>query len=167
MRRSKQVRFFGGSMALAFSRAGSFALPGVPRDRSSELQIDLSERVMRVVEGGEEVRRYEVAVGSRKHPTPRGTFRTGRIVWNPGWVPPDSDWARDEKPRPPGDPKNPMRGVKIYFREPAYYIHGTNAPGSIGQAASHGCIRMRERDAVKLGRWIEAKGGSVRLVIKG
>ena len=167
MRRSKQVRFFGGSMALAFSLAGSFALPGVPRDRSSELQIDLSERVMRVVEGGEEVRRYEVAVGSRKHPTPRGTFRTGRIVWNPGWVPPDSDWARDEKPRPPGDPKNPMRGVKIYFREPAYYIHGTNAPGSIGQAASHGCIRMRERDAVKLGRWIEAKGGSVRLVIKG
>ena len=167
MRRSKQVRFFGGSMALAFSLAGSFALPGVPRDRSSELQIDLSERVMRVVEGGEEVRRYEVAVGSRKHPTPRGTFRTGRIVWNPGWVPPDSDWARDEKPRPPGDPKNPMRGVKIYFREPAYYIHGTNAPGSIGQAASHGCIRMRESDAVKLGRWIEAKGGSVRLVIKG
>ena len=167
MRRSKQVRFFGGSMALAFSLAGSFALPGVPRDRSSELQIDLSERVMRVVQGGEEVRRYEVAVGSRKHPTPRGTFRTGRIVWNPGWVPPDSDWARDEKPRPPGDPKNPMRGVKIYFREPAYYIHGTNAPASIGQAASHGCIRMRERDAVKLGRWIEAKGGSVRLVIKG
>ena len=43
----------------------------------------------------------------------------------------------------------------------------TNAPASIGQAASHGCIRMRERDAVKLGRWIEAKGGSVRLVIKG
>jgi lipoprotein-anchoring transpeptidase ErfK/SrfK len=166
MRFSNDTRWFIGSTALVFSLIGSTAVGGVLRHRQPELRVDLSERVMRVMDGSEEVQRYGVAVGSRKHPTPRGTFRTGRMVWNPGWVPPNSEWARDEKPRAPGDPKNPMRGVKIYFREPAYYIHGTNAPGSIGQAASHGCIRMRESDAVRLGRWIESQGGSVRLVIK-
>jgi lipoprotein-anchoring transpeptidase ErfK/SrfK len=167
MRLSNQVRLLVGSTALAFAVISSFALPGRLGERRPELRIDLSERVMRVMEGGEEVRRYEVAVGSRKHPTPQGSFRTGRIVWNPGWVPPNSEWARDEKPRAHGDPKNPMRGVKVYFREPAYYIHGTNAPASIGRAASHGCIRMRESDAVSVARWIEEQGGSVRLVISG
>ena len=31
-----------------------------------------------------------------------------------------------------------------------YGIHGTNAPRSIGKAASHGCIRMRQRDVEEL-----------------
>jgi lipoprotein-anchoring transpeptidase ErfK/SrfK len=58
-----------------------------------------------------------------------------------------------------------MQGVKIYFREPWYFIHGTNNPGSIGEAASHGCIRMTEGDAVAVGHWIEKMGGSVPLLI--
>jgi lipoprotein-anchoring transpeptidase ErfK/SrfK len=134
--------------------------------RSVQLTVDLSDRSLFVIEDGDVVRQYPVAVGSRRYPTPTGTFRTGQIVWNPGWVPPDSEWARNEKPRQPGDPKNPLRGVKIYFRQPAYYIHGTNDPGSMGQAASHGCIRMIENDAIELARWIESNGGSVRLVVR-
>jgi len=129
------------------------------------LKIDLSERKLYVMEGGKTVKTYSVAVGTPSHPTPTGQFRTGRIVWNPGWNPPDSPWARGEKPRAPGDPKNPMRGVKIYFREPAYFIHGTNDPASIGSAASHGCVRMTEADAKALARRIEAAGGSVPLRI--
>jgi lipoprotein-anchoring transpeptidase ErfK/SrfK len=132
-----------------------------------ELRVDLSERTMALLESGDVVRTYDVAVGRRTNPTPKGTFRTGRIDWNPAWNPPDSDWARNKKPRAPGDPQNPMQGVKIYFREPAYYIHGTNDPGSIGQAASRGCIRMRAKDAIAVANWIEERGGTVTLVIKG
>src|SRR5262245_49076720 len=55
--------------------------------------IDLSERRLRVIEGGEVVRTYGVAVGSRKHPTPTGVYWTGRIQWNPRWVPPPRKWA--------------------------------------------------------------------------
>jgi hypothetical protein len=33
---------------------------------------------------------------------------------------------------------------------PRYGIHGTNAPRSIGHAASHGCIRLRNRDVERL-----------------
>ena len=127
-----------------------FSAHVVERYRSEaplSLKVDLSERVLRVIEGGEVVQTFDVAVGSRKYPTPTGGFRTGRIEWNPRWVPPDSWWARKLRPREGGDPRNPMQGVKIYFREPAYYIHGTNDPESIGRAASHGCIRMRVSDA--------------------
>ncbi|HEY0303587.1 MAG TPA: L,D-transpeptidase, partial [Longimicrobiales bacterium] len=82
------------------------------------LKVDLSQRTLKVVEDGDVVRTYGVAVGTRKHPTPTGRFWTGRIDWNPRWVPPPSKWARKYKPRAPGDPRNPMQGVKIYFREP-------------------------------------------------
>jgi len=134
-------------------------------DPPMHLKVDLSERVLRVYEDGEVVQTYGVAIGTAKHPTPTGTFRTGRIEWNPRWVPPNSPWARGEIPREPGDPANPMQGVKIYFKEPAYYIHGTNAPSSIGTAASHGCLRMEASEAKALARRIQ-KHGSVRLVIQ-
>ena len=133
---------------------------------SIELSVDLSKRRLYVHEGGELVKTYGVAVGRASNPTPTGTFRTGRIVWNPGWVPPPREWARKLKPRDPGDPRNPMQGVKIYFREPWYYIHGTNDPGSIGSAASRGCLRMRPSEARELARRIQRSGGSVSLVIR-
>lgn len=135
------------------------------RAETMSLKVDLSQRTLKVIEDGEVVRTYGVAVGTRKHPTPTGTFRTGRIEWNPRWVPPPSKWARKYKPREGGDPRNPMQGVKIYFREPWYFIHGTNKPGSIGSAASHGCLRMRTKDAKALARRI-SKHGSVTLVIQ-
>lgn len=130
------------------------------------LVVSLSERELYVIEHGEVVRTYDIAIGRPSHPTPTGSFRTGDIVWNPSWKPPNSDWARDLKYQPPGVPANPMQGVKIYFRAPYYFIHGTNDPESIGEAASHGCIRMSADDAIALARWIERAGGSVRLNIR-
>jgi hypothetical protein len=44
-----------------------------------------------------------------------------------------------------------------------YGIHGTNAPESIGHAASHGCIRMRTRDAEELFELVRA-GDSVEIM---
>lgn len=134
-------------------------------DPSLYIKVDLSQRELYVIEGGEVVRTYGVAVGTRKYPTPTGYFRTGRIEWNPRWVPPPREWARRLRPRSGGDPRNPMQGVKIYFREPWYFIHGTNSPESIGSAASHGCIRMRTGDAKSLARRI-SKRGSVLLIIQ-
>lgn len=131
-----------------------------------ELRVDLSERRLEVRRGGELVESYGVAVGRPGHPTPTGTFTTGRIEWNPRWVPPPREWARKLKPRAGGDPRNPMQGVKIYFREPWYFIHGTNNPESIGSAASHGCLRMRTAEAKALARLIERNGGTATLVIR-
>ena len=135
-------------------------------DPSMALAVSLSARTLKVIEGGKVVRTYGIAVGSRKYPTPTGSYRTGTIDWNPSWTPPPRTWARNKKKQPPGDPDNPMQGVKIYFKAPWYFIHGTNNPGSIGEAASHGCIRMRTRDAVNLARRIQKAGGGVPLVIR-
>lgn len=140
------------------------------RDRFTDpppvrLEVSLSARELSVVENGEVVRTYSIAIGRPKHPTPTGRFRTGDIVWNPSWRPPDVDWARDETYQPPGAPANPMQGVKIYFEAPDYFIHGTNDPDSIGEAASHGCIRMTASDAIHLARRIIRAGGSVPLII--
>jgi lipoprotein-anchoring transpeptidase ErfK/SrfK len=131
----------------------------------TRIVVNLSSRELSVVEDGDVVVTYGVAVGRPSHPTPTGRFHTGDIVWNPSWTPPPTGWARNKRYQPPGAAANPMQGVKIYFRAPYYYIHGTNNPGSIGEAASHGCIRMTEDDAVALARRIERAGGSVPMLI--
>lgn len=144
--------------------AGAMAITRAPAS-GMRLDADLSSRLLKVIVNGKVVRSYGIAVGRPSHPTPTGSFMTGTIDWNPAWNPPNSEWAKNKKPQAPGAPGNPLRGVKIYFRAPAYYIHGTSNPGSIGEAASHGCIRMTESDAKNLARRIENAGGSVPLVI--
>jgi len=117
------------------------------------------KRILVVRIGGHDVKRYDVAIGSKKHPTPTGRFTVRHIVWNPAWNPPDEPWAKGKKPTPPGHPKNPMKVVKIFFNEPDYYIHGTDDEESIGEAASHGCIRMRVADAFELARYLMTHAG--------
>jgi lipoprotein-anchoring transpeptidase ErfK/SrfK len=129
------------------------------------LAVSLSERQLKVVSNGDVVATYGIAVGRPSHPTPTGSFETGDIVWNPAWTPPPVGWARDRHYEPPGAAANPMQGVKIYFQAPYYFIHGTNDPGSIGEAASHGCIRMDPDDATALAHRIERAGGNVPLEI--
>jgi lipoprotein-anchoring transpeptidase ErfK/SrfK len=131
-------------------------------DEDFHLVVDLSARTLSVVEDGDVTESYSVAVGKPQHPTPRGEFRIRRIVWNPRWVPPDAAWAREKRAREPGDPRNPMGRVKIFFRQPDYYIHGTRETDSLGQAESHGCIRMRNSDVIALARRVMNNGGASR-----
>jgi lipoprotein-anchoring transpeptidase ErfK/SrfK len=126
---------------------------------SLALRVDLSARELSVIENGDVTNVYPVAIGKPSYPTPTGTFRIRRIIWNPRWVPPDSEWARDKKAREPGDPANPMGKVKIFFSEPDYYIHGTHETDSLGEAESHGCLRMRNADVVTLARKVMNAGG--------
>jgi len=93
-------------------------------------------------------RSYDVAIGMPKYPTPIRDYNISYIVWNPWWIPPDSDWAQDAEKTPPG-PGNPLGAVKLLM-EDGIRIHGTNAPRSIGRAASHACLRMRSDDVKEL-----------------
>jgi lipoprotein-anchoring transpeptidase ErfK/SrfK len=89
---------------------------------------------------------FPVATGQTKYPTPLGRFRIV-VKWkNPWWYPPDSDWAKDEDPVPPG-PDNPLGTRWMGISSPGVGIHGTPQPGSIGYSVSHGCIRMRITEA--------------------
>jgi hypothetical protein len=55
-----------------------------------------------------------------------------------------------------------MKVVKIFFREPDYYIHGTDDIESLGSAASHGCLRMHPDDAYRVARYLMDHGGQPR-----
>jgi murein L,D-transpeptidase YcbB/YkuD len=101
-------------------------------------------------------RTMPIAVGMPRYPTPRGSFAITSIDWNPRWVPPDRPWAAREKPMPPG-PLNPMGKVKLNF-QPLYFLHGTPAERSIGSAASHGCVRLAQADAIALGLEVQRFG---------
>jgi lipoprotein-anchoring transpeptidase ErfK/SrfK len=129
---------------------------------SLRLTANLTTRRLYVEEADEPVMTFPVAIGAPEHPTPKGSFLIRKIVWNPGWVPPDAKWARKEKAKAPDHPTNPMRLVKIFFREPDYYIHGTPYVGSLGKAASHGCLRMDPVDAAQVAEYVMAHGGQPR-----
>jgi lipoprotein-anchoring transpeptidase ErfK/SrfK len=132
------------------------------RDNTVRVVVDLSDRELYVMEGDEVQRTYQVAIGKPAHPTPQGTFRIQRIIWNPRWVPPDASWAKGKKARAPGDPQNPMGRVKMFFKQPDYYVHGTHAEDSLGRAESHGCIRMRNADVIDLAKTVMEHGGERR-----
>ena len=95
---------------------------------------------------------YGIAVGKVGLETPAGLYNVQNKAVNPAWTMPNSDWvapADRGKVVPGGIPENPLkaRWLGIYA---GAGIHGTDAEGSIGTAASHGCIRMRIPDVIEL-----------------
>ena len=88
------------------------------------LKANLRARMLVAQRGDSTLKTYAVAVGQDEYPTPIGSFRIRMIVWNPSWrPPPGADWAKGKTAKDPGDPRNPMKVVKIFFQEPDYYIH--------------------------------------------
>ena len=101
-------------------------------------------------EGPSPVRSFGIATGTAKYPTPLGNYSIATMQRDPWWIPPpDSDWAKDAKPVPPG-PGNPLGTRWMGLTAPLVGIHGTPDEASIGYSASHGCIRMHVPDAEAL-----------------
>src|SRR5690349_14994146 len=152
--------------AIAIAAVGSLAAmksyhpPEKPAEPSAYLLADLSDKILYLYEGDSVAYMYDISDGKDGYPTPKGGFNVRKLTWNPSWTPPDADWAKKKRPTPPGDPKNPMKVVKIFFKEPDYYIHGTGDEEALGGAASHGCIRMSQADAFRLGRYLMDHGGA-------
>jgi lipoprotein-anchoring transpeptidase ErfK/SrfK len=89
---------------------------------------------------------FGVATGQSAYPTPLGHWHVV-VKWrNPWWYPPNSAWAKGEKPVPPG-PGNPLGTRWMGLSASGVGIHGTPDDASIGYSASHGCIRMHIPDA--------------------
>ena len=161
-RRSLRNILIAVLVTLPIALFSSVALRTHKGEGDISLVADISQRTLTVRENGEVVKVYDIAVGSERHPTPPGEYSIHKIVWNPAWIPPDRAWARDKVPQGPGDPDNPMKVVKIFFREPDFFIHGTGATGSLGTAASHGCLRMDPNEAGELALMLMQNAGIER-----
>jgi lipoprotein-anchoring transpeptidase ErfK/SrfK len=87
---------------------------------------------------------YGIAVGQVGLETPAGLYHIQNKAVNPAWNVPNSAWAGSMAGQviPGGAPNNPLKARWMGIADGAG-IHGTADEGSIGSAASHGCIRMR------------------------
>jgi lipoprotein-anchoring transpeptidase ErfK/SrfK len=96
------------------------------------------------------VHTYTIAVGQQGLETPAGMYTVNDKQVNPSWHVPMSSWAGSLAGRviPPG-PDNPIKSRWIGIADGAG-IHGTTEIGSLGSAASHGCIRMAIPDVIAL-----------------
>jgi lipoprotein-anchoring transpeptidase ErfK/SrfK len=127
------------------------------------LVADLSAKRLKMFQSDTLLWQYPISDGEGNYPTPVGNYRIRKLVWNPRWTPPPgSAWAKKYTPKGPGEKGNPMKVVKIFFREPDYYIHGTAETGRLGNAASHGCIRMDPEHIAEVARYIMEHGGQPR-----
>ena len=138
--------------------AAALALAWAASPAQAQLRIDLNipANRLQVLEGDSVIRTYRVSVGMPGHDTPDGDFTIERAEWNPSWRPPEGrEWSREARFTPPG-PNNPMGRVKLFFA-PLYYIHGTPDSANIGRPASHGCVRMRNRDVIELARLLHGR----------
>jgi hypothetical protein len=125
------------------------------------LEVDVEARQLRVYRNDEQVATHPVAVGRPEWPTRTGEWTINQVVWNPRWIPPEEEWAEEEEEKDPGDPENPLGRAQLVYDAPRS-IHGTNEPGSLGQAASHGSIRVSNEVAIELARMVMEAGGAGR-----
>jgi lipoprotein-anchoring transpeptidase ErfK/SrfK len=96
------------------------------------------------------VHTYTIAVGMQGLETPAGMYTVQDKQVDPSWHVPNSAWAGSLAGRviPPG-PDDPIKSRWIGISGGAG-IHGTDEVGSLGSAASHGCIRMAIPDVIAL-----------------
>lgn len=104
--------------------------------------VSIPDRKLAVVEDGHVLRIFAVSVGAKVSNSPTGEFQIINRVVNPAYYHPGTVIA-------PGK-DNPVGTRWIGLDKKGYGIHGTNEPWSIGKAASHGCIRLRNRDVEQL-----------------
>jgi lipoprotein-anchoring transpeptidase ErfK/SrfK len=100
------------------------------------------------------VKTYDIAVGMAGLETPAGVYHIQNKAVNPAWTMPNSDWvapADRGKVVPGGSPENPLKARWLGIFDGAG-IHGIDPSeyGTIGHAASHGCVRMRIPDVIDL-----------------
>lgn len=109
--------------------------PTDPPKGKVHLVINVQTRTLEVYENEQLFKKYRVAVGKSETPTPIGEWN---VVWK------DYGWGTGFGTR--------WMGLNVPWG--IYGIHGTNKPWSIGRFASHGCIRMRNKDVEEVFEWV-------------
>ncbi len=114
---------------------------------STLLLVDLSDRRVYLYRGHRLTASYPVAVGRSGWETPTGTFEVRDRILNPNWRHPMTGNVV-----PPG-PDNPLGAGWIgFWSDGKNHIgfHGTDKTAVLGQAVSHGCLRMSNPDLLAL-----------------
>lgn len=143
--------------------------------KPGEIFVSFSDRRLYFITKPGEAWSYPIAI-PREQDDWKGMMIISDKKINPSWTP--TPTMIKENPRlpswvPGGHPYNPLGVRALYLGSSAYRIHGTDAPWTIGEPVSKGCIRMYNKDVVdlyekvKLGTrvtvtWDSFNGGPVR-----
>jgi lipoprotein-anchoring transpeptidase ErfK/SrfK len=130
------------------------------------ITVDTKTNLLEVHEGEKLIAAYPVTVGSGHTASPIGEWKVRRITKMPTFRYDKEMLQHGQRSGnfymlPPG-PRNPVGVMWIALNKKGIGIHGTNDPGSIGHAASHGCIRLANWDVVRLATKIKS-GDSVSI----
>ena len=120
-------------------------------DAPGTIIVSTAERRLYLVLDGGRAMRYGIGVG-RPGFTWSGVKTVTRKAEWPAWTPPSQMLKRrPDLPRyMEGGEDNPLGARAMYLGGSLYRIHGSNEPGTIGQAVSSGCIRMTNEDVMDL-----------------
>ena len=147
----KKLAAFTGVMLMATAEA-------LAQDNSSRptrrIVVSITDRKLAVLEFDRVVKIFPTAVGAPESPSPVGVYKIVNSI-------PDPTWYYKGKVVGPGK-DNPLGTRWLGLNIKGYGIHGTNVPSSIGHTASHGCVRMRNRDVEELFGMVEV-GDQVEL----
>jgi lipoprotein-anchoring transpeptidase ErfK/SrfK len=133
---------------------GRYEVDDPTGEKPGTIVVETKERQLYYVLPNRRAIRYGVAVGDEAFGW-TGTATVQRKAEWPDWNPPAEMKKRWPHVHPvSGGPNSPLGARALYLfegnRDTLYRIHGTNEPEKIGQAASSGCIRMRNIDVVEL-----------------
>jgi lipoprotein-anchoring transpeptidase ErfK/SrfK len=123
--------------------------------KAGTIVVDTANKFLYLVQEGGQARRYGVGVGKEGMMWSGTENITRKAEW-PDWRPPAEMIAREKKKgrvlpaHMEGGPANPLGARALYLGSTLYRIHGTNAPWTIGQNVSSGCIRLRNEDVMDL-----------------
>lgn len=160
MRRGSAPRFARTLLTVAVVSWLAGCAPMAPKPTAdldkTHLVLRLGERRLYLKDGGvaQPPGGFPVAVGKAQYPTPVGRFTINEMVENPDFTVFDfGDTSRPNRGRIPPGINNPLGLRWIGFAHDhgwAIGFHGTSKTQFLGQAVSHGCVRMRNDDIVKV-----------------
>jgi lipoprotein-anchoring transpeptidase ErfK/SrfK len=124
--------------------------------RTGQIIVSFADRKLYYVHRRGEAIAYPIAI-PRPEDRWQGVLKVSQKRVNPPWTPTPS--MRRENPAlpahvPGGHPQNPLGTHALYLGSSLYRIHGTDAPWTIGQPVSKGCVRMHNADVADLYRRI-------------
>ena len=137
-------------------------VPGQPPLTNAErynLRVSLAEKLLEIREGTRLVASFPVTPGSEKLPTPAGSWFIQSKVFLPEFRWDEAMLNTGKRSEqfyllPPG-PNNPVGVMWMGINKDGIGLHGTNNPNTIGRAASHGCMRLANWDAVRVAAYVE------------
>ncbi|HEV7683230.1 MAG TPA: L,D-transpeptidase [Pyrinomonadaceae bacterium] len=118
-----------------------------PNEPNIRLTLNIPSFRLTLWQNEKEAKSYFIGVGMKEHPLYIGDREARELIWNPAWIPPDSDWVLEMQGVTPGevikasDPRNPLGKMKIPLGD-HFLIHQARGMGDVGNLVSHGCVRM-------------------------